>query len=85
MGSSPQEATETFEDVARKGLGKTLGDNTLDATGSPLLATGAQILPEALVEIAGSKGATGAINRRQERTLSLMREQDCQRRLLIRR
>ena len=63
MGSSPQEATETFEDVARKGLGKTLGDNTLDATGSPLLATGAQILPEALVEIAGSKGATGAINR----------------------
>lgn len=50
-------ATETIEGIQERGLPATLGEATLEATGSPLLAAGAASAPEAMLELLGFKGA----------------------------
>jgi hypothetical protein len=56
-----EQAIETYSRIPKEGAGVVAGDRVLEETGNPLLATGARILPEALVEIAGAKGGAGAI------------------------
>lgn len=43
------------------GFSKTVGNDVFEATGSPLLATAAQVLPEGMMELGGLKGAGPAL------------------------
>jgi hypothetical protein len=52
-------------DIEREGVGGALGQRTLEATGSPLLATLAHIAPEAAVDLVGGKGVGKAIGGKQ--------------------
>ena len=45
-GQSVEQAAQTISDVQEKGIGKTAGDQTFEATGSPLLAAVATTAPE---------------------------------------
>ena len=59
-GKSDEEQFQAFEEVKDKGIGKFLGEATFQATGSPLAATVAEVLPTAVTEIAGAKGSLTA-------------------------
>jgi hypothetical protein len=56
-----EQAIDTFSRIPKEGAGVVAGDRVLEETGSPLLATGARILPEAIVEIVGAKGGSAAL------------------------
>lgn len=60
-GGTLEDATNTINAIQKEGLGETLGGKTFEATGSPELATLAQILPDAALEVIGLKGAGKAI------------------------
>ena len=60
-GNSAEQGFATRDRVREVGLGPALGERTLDATGSPLLATAAHIAPEATVELLGMKGFGPAV------------------------
>ena len=55
------QAIDTFSRIPKEGAGVVAGDRVLEETGSPLLATGARILPEAIVEIGGLKGGASVL------------------------
>lgn len=55
-GGTLEEAGQTIEDVKSKGISKTLGDFTLDLTGSPAAATAVHSIPALAVELIGLKG-----------------------------
>ena len=59
-GQGLDKAVETFSRVKEEGAGIVAGDRVLEETGSPLLATAARITPEAIMEVVGAKGLTGA-------------------------
>lgn len=54
------QAVDTFSRIKGEGVGVVGGDRVLEETGSPLLATAARVMPEAIMEVAGAKGLTGA-------------------------
>ena len=54
-GNSAEQGFATRDRVREVGLGPALGERTLSATGSPLLATAAHIAPEATIELLGMK------------------------------
>ena len=60
VGKSDEEINLTFKEIKKTGISKFLGDVTLEATGSPALATGAFVAPQVLMDIAGLKGGTSA-------------------------
>ncbi len=47
-GQTAEQAAKTISDVQEKGIGKTAGDQTFEATGDPLLSAAATIFPEVL-------------------------------------
>ena len=53
-------SSQMIKDVQEKGLGQTLGDDTFDATDSPLAATAALIAPDVIGAIAGTTTAKNA-------------------------
>ena len=55
-GQGMEQAGQTIEGIQEEGLGKTLGQRTLEETGSPMLAAGAESLPTAAMELIGLKG-----------------------------
>ena len=59
-GQGLDKAVETFSRVKEEGAGIVAGERVLEETGSPLLATAARITPEAIIEVVGAKGLTGA-------------------------
>jgi len=61
-GGTLDEAVSTINAIQREGLGETLGGKTFEATDNPELATLAQILPDAALEVIGLKGAGKAIS-----------------------
>lgn len=52
-GGNVDEAVKTIKQVQGDGLGKTLGDKTFEATGSPLAATAAMMAPDVALAVAG--------------------------------
>ena len=63
-GKSDEEQFQAFEEVKQKGISQFLGDNTLEETGSPALATMAHIGPEAIAARMGFKsGPTARVER----------------------
>jgi len=54
-GGTLDEAVSTINAIQREGLGETLGGKTFEATDNPELATLAQILPDAALEVIGLK------------------------------
>jgi hypothetical protein len=54
---TPEKAMETLQSIQEKGALKTVGDRVLESTDSPLLATAAEVVPQALA--AGLSLATG--------------------------
>lgn len=64
-GRGLDQAVETIKDIQGRGISANLGDRALEATGSPLAATAAHLLPEALASVGGGiplarAGAKGA-------------------------
>lgn len=59
LTNDPVKAVEFYKDVSEKGISATLGDDTLEATGSPALASLAYAAPAAALEGTGS-GLLGA-------------------------
>jgi hypothetical protein len=55
-GKGLDQAVSTIERSQQVGAGKVAGDRVLDATGSPLAATAAELTPDALGLILGGKG-----------------------------
>jgi len=55
---SLSEAADTVREITEEGVGTVLGDVGLEATGSPAVATGLQILPEAVALIFGGRKLT---------------------------
>jgi len=55
VGQSDEQAIETYKEIKKDGISKYLGENTLEATGSPLAATVAHSLPTLGAEVAGFK------------------------------
>ena len=55
-GGGLEQAVDTIKSVQERGVGVTAGERVFEETGSPLLATEAQVAPEAFVEILGFKG-----------------------------
>lgn len=60
-GGGLEQAVDTIKSVQERGAGVTAGERVFEETGSPLLATEAQVAPEAFAEILGLKGAGAAI------------------------
>lgn len=58
-------AAQTIESIQEQGLGESLGSATLEATGSPFLATLAASAPEASLELLGFKGANAVKGSKQ--------------------
>jgi len=59
-GGTLEEAAQTVSEVQERGVSTVLGEATLEATGSPELATIAHTLPTAALELLGVKGLKGA-------------------------
>lgn len=57
LGNQARVQGQTQED----GFSKTVGNDVFEATGSPLLATAAQVIPEGMMELGGLKGAGPAM------------------------
>lgn len=55
LTGDPQKAVAVGADVYNKGVGTAAGDYVLDATGSPILATGVSMIPEVIDAVAGTK------------------------------
>lgn len=53
VGKSEEEQQQVFEEIKAKGISQFLGDETLESTGSPALATLAHISPEATLSAVG--------------------------------
>ena len=56
------QAAETIKSIQRQGVSSTLGERVFEETGSPLAATGAQLVPELAGAVLGTKGAGQAIS-----------------------
>lgn len=68
-GQGVDKAAQTIRDIQSAGISKTMGDRTMEATGSPLAATIAETLPDALGVAAGigaAKSAAGRLPARRE-------------------
>ena len=62
-GQGLDASVQAINDVKDNGLPATLGNDALESTGSPLLATAAHMAPEVIATIAGTKGAQNAIKK----------------------
>lgn len=59
----PGAAADKVRQVQDLGVSKTLGNDVFEATGSPVLAAGAETAPEAVASVFGLKGGQSAIRR----------------------
>lgn len=62
-GNGLDQAVDTIERSQQVGAGKVLGDKVMDATGSPLAATAAEVTPDALLAALGIRGPKAVANR----------------------
>lgn len=58
-GQGIDQAAQTIRNIQEEGVGKTLGSRTMDATGSPVLATIAETIPTAATSALGLKTKPG--------------------------